>query len=334
MTRVAVVIPNWNGLRWLGPCLQALDTQSFRDFRTIVVDNGSQDGSPDWLRDRHPEVQLVALPQNLGFAAGMNAGIAAAGGVDYVAALNNDTEADPGWLGALVAALDDTPKAGAAASLMLSLQNPQIVDTAGDGYGWTGLSFKLASGRDRRQVPDVPYPVLGASAGACLYRRRMLDEIGAFDPDYFAYMEDVDLALRAQLAGWTCLAVPASTVRHAGAASSGGGPSAFSLRLTTRNMLVTIVKNAPALMVPVMLGGTFALQIGAVGQSFLTGRPGWLAQNRRAWVAGVGAALRAFPAALAHRWRTRGQRRMTTAGFIRMLAASARQRREMAGGAR
>lgn len=333
MTRVAVIIPNWNGLRWLGPCLEALRAQDFADFRTIVVDNGSQDGSVLFLRTEFPEVDICPLPQNVGFAAGMNAGIAQAQGVEYVAALNNDTVAERGWLSALVAALDAAPQAGSAASLMVSLRDPQIVDTAGDGLGWTGLAFKLASGGNRSLLPDGPYPVFGASAGACLYRSRMLDEIGCFDASYFAYMEDVDLALRAQLAGWGCVAVPASVVRHAGAASSGGGPSAFSVRLSARNSLITILKNAPTPLLPLMLACALGAQGGAVLASLFTGRPAWLAQHRRAWAAGLAEACRATSVAWADRRRTRHLRRMSPAAFVRLLRSATAQRRQFAKGA-
>ena len=326
MPRVAVVIPNWNGKPWLGPCLEALRQQDYRDFTTIVVDNGSADGSVAYLQGTFPEVVVCPLPSNLGFAAGMNAGIRLAGQAEYVAALNNDTVADPAWLSSLVAALDPAPRAGSAASLMLAMHDPQIVDTAGDGYGWTGLPFKLGSGRSRSVVPTAPFAVFGASAGACLYRATMLAEVGLFDETYFAYMEDVDLSLRAQMAGWTCLSVPGSTVRHAGAASSGGGPSAFSVRLSTRNLVVTILKNAPGPLLAVMLACAGVLQLGAIVATVVTGRPVWLARTRRAWVRGVAEAVRAAPAALAGRRQTRALRRMGALSFVRLLAAASAQR--------
>lgn len=332
MTKVAVVIPNWNGLKWLAPCLQSLRQQSYRDFKTIVVDNGSTDGSVAFLRDQFPDVILCPLPQNLGFAAGMNVGLRMSLDTDYVAALNNDTVADPDWLAALIAVLEAHPKAGAAASLMLSMDDPQIVDTAGDGYGWTGLAFKLGSGQPCSDVPNAPYAVFGASAGACLYRTEMLQEIGLFDESYFAYMEDVDLAMRAQLAGWACMAVPGSTVRHAGAASSGGGPSAFSVRLTTRNLFVTILKNVPLPVLPLMLLAAVSVQCAAIVATLLTGKPGWLAKTRPAWRQGLVAAIRALPAALASRRQTRSLRRIGTLDFVRLMRRTAAQKARFARG--
>jgi len=332
MIRVAVVIPNWNGRKWLGPCLSSLRAQRYRAFETIVVDNGSTDGSVAFLAEAFPEVRVCAEPRNLGFAAGMNLGFNAGGPVDYLAALNNDTVAEPDWLEALVRALDADPGAGSAAALMVSLRDPQVIDTAGDGYGWTGLSFKLGAGLPVGQVPELPYQVFGASAGACLYRRRMLDEIGTFDETYFAYMEDVDLALRARLAGWSCVAVPAARVRHAGAASSGSGPSDFSVRLSTRNILVTILKNAPAPVLLPMVTGALLMQMAAIGASLLTGRPAWLALRRRAWAQGVLAAGRGLPAALAARRRNRPLRRLSTLGFLRMITRARAQRARFARG--
>ncbi len=124
MARVAVVIPNWNGLHWLAPCLAALRQQEYADFRTVLVDNGSSDGSVAFLAEAHPEVEVVALRENLGFAGGMNAGFAAAPEAEYLCALNNDTVAEPGFLAALVQALDDRPGAGSAAALMLDMAAP------------------------------------------------------------------------------------------------------------------------------------------------------------------------------------------------------------------
>lgn len=330
MTKVAVVIPNWNGKHWLGPCLDALRNQTFGPFKVIVVDNGSTDRSTAFMAERYPEVQVCAEPQNLGFAGGMNVGIRAAGDAVYVAALNNDTVADPGWLGNMVAALDADPRAGSVAALMLSLQDPRVIDTMGDGYGWTGLAFKLGSGGSVSGVPRDPFEVFGASAGACLYRKHMLDEVGLFDESYFAYMEDVDLALRARLAGWSCIAVPAARVLHAGAASSGGGPSDFSVRLTTRNLLLTVVKNVPAPLLPVMLVSALGGQAALVAASFLTRRPAWLIARRRAWARGLVAACKDVPGAIASRIQTKPLRRLGTLEFARLIAASRRQRSRFA----
>ncbi len=330
--QVAVVIPTWNGAQWLSPCLTALRRQTVRPSRVIVVDNGSTDGSRALLAAEFPEVDVVALPRNLGFAAAMNVGIRAAGAGVHIAALNNDTEVAPDWLAALLAVLEDTG-AGSVASLMLSRADPGRVDTAGDGYALTGLSFKLGAGGPVSAVPAMPYPVFGACAGACLYRAEMLADVGHFDESYFAYMEDVDLALRARLAGWTCIAAPGARVLHAGAGSSGGRVSAFSVRLTTRNLLTTIIKNAPPALVPVMLAASLAAQGAAVIAALVAGRPGWLRAHLGAWAAGVRDAALSVPRALGQRRAQRSTTTLTTVDFLHLLRAARRQRRDFAKGA-
>ena len=336
MPRVSVVIPNWNGGHWLDPCLDALETQTFRDFEVVVVDNGSTDDSLDRLRRRRDAgalaLRLVELSENVGFAAGINAGIATCT-VEYIAALNNDTEPCAGWLSALVAALDAHPAAGSAASAMLCLAEPDRIDTIGDGYRWDGRAYKIGTGSPASRIPAEPFQVFGACAGAALYRRRMLDEIGLFDERYFAYMEDVDLALRARLAGWTCLCVPKAVVLHAGSGSSGGGMSDFSVRLTTKNIYATILKSVPAPLTPVVLLASVATLAGGMLTAAIFDRPRWMRPRIGAVVSGMRAAVREAPAMLATRARTQATRRLSTLAFIRLLMESAALRRRFAKGA-
>ena len=141
---------------------------------------------------------------------------------------------------------------------------PSRIDTIGDGYRWDGRPYKIGSGGPASHIPETPFPVFGACAGAGLYRRRMLDEIGLFDERYFAYMEDVDLAIRARLAGWTCICVPKAVVLHAGAGSSGGFASDFSVRLTTKNVYATILKTIPAPLTPFVLVASVATLSGGM----------------------------------------------------------------------
>ncbi|GBU16726.1 MULTISPECIES: glycosyltransferase family 2 protein [Methylobacterium] len=301
MTRVAVVIPNWNGERWLRPCLDSLRRQTFRDFHVVVVDNGSVDGSLALLRESYPEVQVVANPTNLGFAAAMNIGIRACE-EPLVAALNNDTEAHPEWLAALVAEIDrQPPEVGFLASKILDFSDRTVIDSVGDGYCRLGLSYKIGAGsRDTGQFRE-PFEVLSACAAASLYRREMLDAIGLFDEDFFAYMEDVDLGIRARLAGYRCFAVPEAIVYHVGSATSGGPASPFAIRLTTRNLFALILKTLPLWMVPGVLALALASQGAVLAKSLLTGRPAWLRANLSAYGSGVAAALRELPATLAKR---------------------------------
>ncbi len=243
MARVDIVIVNWNGLRYLQPCLDALQAQTFRDYQVWIVDNGSIDGSPDFIRTHYPAVSLLCLSHNKGFAHANNQAIQR-GDSEFVATLNNDTTADPMWLQTLVNALDAQPSAGVAASKMLFANRPTIINTAGINIDRMGIAWDRAGG-SVDDIQDVtPLPVFGASAGAALYRRAMLNDIGVFDDDFFAYLEDVDLAWRAQWAGWQAVYVPASRVMHHHSATSGEG-SPFKNRLLGRNKVWLIAKNYP-----------------------------------------------------------------------------------------
>lgn len=241
MAKVAVVIPTWNGQRLLPIALDSLRGQQFRDFEVIVVDNGSVDGTVDWLQREYPEVRLLVLPENRGFAAAANAGIAATDG-RYVALLNNDAEADPEWLQALVRTLDELPEAGAAASRVLQRRDPARIDSAGDTLGVLAYSI----GHDDVDGPlyDHPRWVPSACAAAALYRREALREVGPLDERFFAYLEDVDLGLRLLLAGWKTRYVPDAVARHEGSATAQRMGS-FKLHLLLLNSLRLFVQYAP-----------------------------------------------------------------------------------------
>jgi GT2 family glycosyltransferase len=319
--KVSVVIPNWNGKKWLKPCLESLRHQSFTDFSTYVVDNGSTDGSVAYLREHFPEIRVVALPDNRGFAAAMNAGIEASTG-DYVAALNNDTEVDRLWLEALVGTLDQRPDVGLCASKILHFDDRSIIDSVGDSYTRTGFAFKLgAHERDEGQFQGV-FDVFGACAAAAIYRRSMLADIGLFDEDFFCYMEDVDLCIRARLAGYRCVSVSAAIVYHIGSATTGGSASAFSIRMTTKNIYNILFKDIPMPLLPMMLILTIAAQAGAIILSFVTPRYPWLRRNLRAYFSGLAAALRQAPTMLRKRRQLRRLKRIPTAEFMKTIVAA------------
>lgn len=213
MTACTVVIPNWNGKPFLEPCLEALRAQTFRDFETVLVDNGSADGSVELVEEQFPEVLVLRLETNRGFAGAMNAGIDAGEG-QYVAFLNNDTRVEPRWLEELVLCLERHPKAAGASSKTLALDDPDTVDAAGDVMTWAFLPHPRGHGEpDRGQFEDE-VEVLSPSGTAALWRRLILEELGAFDERFFAYYEDVDLGLRARLAGYECWYAPRSVVLH------------------------------------------------------------------------------------------------------------------------
>jgi hypothetical protein len=242
-SRVSIIVLNWNGKGFLERCLSSLSLQTYEDFETVLVDNGSTDGSVVFVRERFPQVRLIENQTNCGFAAGNNQAIRATDS-EYVVTLNNDTEADPEWLAELVQAAETDRKVGACASRMLFADRPEIINSAGIALDRAGIAWDWKGGR--RDDPDErrPVEVFGACAGAALYRRAMLDKIGLFDEDFFAYLEDVDLAWRAQWAGWRALSVPTARVLHYHSGTSGEG-SPFKNRLLGRNKVWLIAKNYP-----------------------------------------------------------------------------------------
>lgn len=243
--RVTVVIPNWNGRRLLEGCLGSLRGQVFQDFATLVVDNGSTDGSVEMVGSDFPEARVLVLNGNRGFSAAVNRGIEASAS-EFVALLNNDTEQDPGWLAALVETADAHPDAGSFASKMLNFERPKMLDGTGDLVRRSGLPYRRGHGEVDRGLYQDPGPVFGACAAAALYRHAMLEDVGSFDEDFFAYCEDADLSFRAQLAGYLCRYVPDAVVYHLGGVSSGGKRGATATRLGTQNGLNLLVKNLPA----------------------------------------------------------------------------------------
>jgi GT2 family glycosyltransferase len=241
---ISVVIPNWNGKKFLAGCLDSLKAQTYEPIEVVIVDNGSKDGSVEYLQENYPEVKLVTFPVNTGFSPAVNAGIKASTG-EMVALLNNDTVVDPNWMSELIKAMNEHPEAGSAGCKMLAYDDHTLLDGAGDGYRRGGLPGRIGhKERDTGRFNRKRY-LLGACGGAALYRRELFEAIGYFDEDYFAYLEDVDLGLRAQAAGFKCIYVPTSIVYHLGCGTTGSGYSPLVVRLSARNNWNTIVKNIP-----------------------------------------------------------------------------------------
>lgn len=235
LPRVSVVIPNWNGAELLARVLDSLGGQLYQGFETLVVDNGSTDTSLALLESEFPETRVVALPTNLGFAGAVNAGIEKARG-EIIALLNNDAVADPGWLGALVDALDRHPEVGSIASRMLDLGDPGRIDSAGDQLGIFPSNIGHGEPDDARF--REPAYVLSACAGAAAFRRELFEDVGLFDERFFAYMEDVDLGVRAQLRGWDCLYEPRAVVYHEGSQTSKRMPDRRFFLLARNSLLI------------------------------------------------------------------------------------------------
>src|SRR5512138_3034202 len=201
---ISVIILNFNGKRYLEKCLSSLESQTYRDFEVIVVDNASSDGSVDYLKAGFPLVRIVENKKNLGFAGGTNSGIRRAEG-EYILTLNNDTQVDRRFLECLAEPMQSDKSVGVCASKML-LPDGRI-NSAGICLSRSGAAWDRGIFEQDHGQYDCQQEVFGACAGAALYRKEMLDEIGLFDEDFFLYMEDVDLAFRAKLAGWKCVYV-------------------------------------------------------------------------------------------------------------------------------
>lgn len=227
----------------LGECLQSLCEQTYPNFEILVVDNGSTDGSQEYVRSHFPDVRLVELPENLGFCGGNNVGYRHARG-DYIALLNNDTRVEPEWLESLCDALRRHPHAGSAASKILYYDQPDLIDTAGDLFFTCGIGRKRGHLCKDGEAYNEETFIFGACAGAALYRRTMLDQIGFQDDDFFMCDDDIDLSFRAQLAGWKCVYVPRAKVLHRVSATM-SKTLKRSVYLAKRNNLWVILKNMP-----------------------------------------------------------------------------------------
>lgn len=242
--RVSVIIPNWNGIHHLPECLDTLFAQAYKDFEVIVVDNASTDDSVVWIHEHYPQISVLGRPDNAGFAIAVNEGIRASHG-EYVALLNNDTAVDADWLGALVEALDGRPTYSFAASKMIFHDRPQILNAAGDTWSWSRMAAQNRGyGKPVTLYSEVER-VLGACAGAALYRRALFNKVGCFDEDFFLIHEDTDFNLRCLLMGERCLYVPQARVRHKHGASIDLQPSQAMTRLCSRNETAAAMKNLP-----------------------------------------------------------------------------------------
>ena len=246
MNVVSIIIVNWNGRKFIEKCLNGLRKQTYKDFSIILVDNGSSDGSLDLISKNYPEVETIALSENLGFATANNIAIKSVN-TEYVALLNNDAVPHPEWLEHLLKALWQNPEAGFATSKMLFYHNSKIIDRAGDVYTTAATALLRGRGKPSETYNNQEW-VFGACAGAALYRTRMLEDIGLFDEDFFLLYEDVDLSFRAQLQGYKCLYVPDAIVYHM-ASQSIGYDSPISVYYSHRNLEWVYIHNMPATLI-------------------------------------------------------------------------------------
>jgi GT2 family glycosyltransferase len=238
---ISVVVLNFNGMRHLEGCLSSLRSQTYKDFEVIVVDNGSTDGSVEFLEEEFPDFRLVVNSSNLGFAGGTNSGIRQAKG-EHVLTLNNDTAADSRFIERLAEPMGQDPSIGMCASKMLFPDGR--INSAGICLSRSGAAWDRGMFEPDCCQYNQSEEIFGPCAGAALYRKSMLDEIGLFDEDFFLYMEDVDLAFRARLAGWRCIYVPEAVVYHHHGATAGFG-SDLSVYHGNRNIIWYALKDFP-----------------------------------------------------------------------------------------
>jgi GT2 family glycosyltransferase len=290
LPEVSVIIVTWNGRRHLDTCLKAVSGQTGVRFETILVDNGSADGSVDYVRASYPWVRIVALDQNRGFAGGNNAGVAVAAG-RCVALINNDTDVDAGCLRALLDGLDETNGFALTTARIVYMHDPRRIDSAGDGMLRAGGAFKRLHG----QIVDgavVSREVFGVCGAACLMPRQVFEELGGFDESFFFSHEDVDLSYRARLLGYRCRFVAQAIVRHHGSGSSGKA-SAFAVFYGQRNSEWVYVKNTPTTLLLRSLPAHVLYVLAAAVYFIRVGRFRAFLRGKWAALAGLGQVLRA-----------------------------------------
>lgn len=256
MTKTTVVIPNYKGINYIEGCLNSVYKSSI-PLEVIVVDNASADGSLELVRDRFPQTRIISFEENKGFSAAVNAGIRAAG-TEYVLLLNNDTVMDEKAAEYLEDELNRYPEFFSATAKLIRLREPEKLDGAGDFYCALGWAFARGSGKSSN-LWTKPDRVFSSCAAGALYRKRFFEQIGLFDENHFAYLEDVDIGYRANICGHPNRYVPDAVIYHAGSAVSGSKHNEFKVKLSAANSIYLIYKNMPALQVllnlPFLLAG-------------------------------------------------------------------------------
>lgn len=289
----SVVIPNWNGRRFLKTCLDALISQTYPHLEIIIADNASNDGSQAFIQNSYPQVRLLPLEKNYGFTGACNRGIRAAQG-DIIALLNNDTEVDKGWASAIVDAFARHPEVGIVASKMLLFDKRDHFHTAGDYYTLSGRAGNRGVWeKDVGQYEREEY-VFSACGGSAAYRRSLFDTIGLLDDDFFFSMEDIDFAWRAQLVGWRALYTPRAIVYHHLSATGGGVTASY---YDGRNQIFVIVKNYPSALWHKYAGRILRAQLRLAWQALRA----WRGAAARARLRGMLAGIFGIPKMLAKR---------------------------------
>lgn len=314
--RIDVVIPTHNGWTYLEHCLQALNHQTFKDFRIIVADDASTDGTAHRFGDAHPSITLLQLPQNVGLAAAVNRALELSNS-ELVVLLNNDTEAEPDWLTNLVDVLDRHPKCAAVTSKLLLFDRREVFHSAGDTYSTSGRPGNRGVWqRDEGQF-DNEEEVFGACAGAALYRRSALDDAAridgsVLDEDFFMYCEDVDLSWRLRLLGGTIVYAPGAVIYHHLSATGGGRLASYYV---ARNIISVVVKDVPT---PVLVRNAVRITVTQI-QELLRAIVHAREPAARAQIRGTLAGVAAIPSNLRKRHRIQQARRVDASVIEQML---------------
>jgi len=332
---VTVVVVNWNGINYLHECLESIRGQTYPRVDLIVVDNGSTDGSREWLRTRSPEgCRLIEFPINTGFAAGSNAGIRASRG-EYVALLNNDAVADPLWLDRLVVFMSDS-KVGMVASKILFYEDRSVIDKVGHLFFPDGLNRGRGAGEIDHGQFDQPGEILFPDGCAALYRKSMLEDVGLFDEQFFAYGDDADLGLRARWRGWNCLYSPAARVYHRHSRSLGKYSPQKAL-LVERNRFWVAAKLLPLPLLAISPALTFWRFFWHTASIFRKrGLAGGVAREHSAWslfcsmIRAYVSAIAGLGAILKKRHEIFRRRKISSAQFYELLHRYRISARELA----
>ena len=267
MKKATIIIPNYNGLKFMEMCMSALEKQTYKDFEILVVDNGSTDGSVEWLKEN--EIPSIFLPENTGFSGAVNVGIKASK-TPFVILLNNDTEAKEGYVEALIREIERSPKIFSVSPKMIQLYHKELMDDGGDMYSIMGWAYQRGVGQEIERY-NRACNVFSACAGAAIYRREVFEEIGYFDEMHFAYLEDIDVGYRAKIAGYYNRYCPSAEIYHVGSGTSGSKYNEFKVRLAARNNVYLNYKNMPGWQ---LLLNSIPIGLGILGKYFLFKKKG------------------------------------------------------------
>lgn len=227
------------------PCLASLKEQTCHDYRILVVDNASTDGSIEYMKENYPEIDVIALDKNYGFSKAVNVGIQNST-TPYVILLNNDTTVDPHYVEEMIKAIEKSPRIFSVSSKMIQMYHPELIDSAGDLYTLIGWGICRGTGRPVTNYMKTD-EVFTACAGAAIYRRSAFKKIGYFDEKHFAYLEDIDIGYRARIYGYKNMYCPTALVYHVGSGTSGSKYNSFKVKLSARNNIYLNYKNMPIL---------------------------------------------------------------------------------------